>query len=261
MSHDFAGAGADTPPLSGLRAIAHDWFWRHAATLRHAGLVPSPAIELHDVDGMTSYCDTSSGHVYLGVADGAGAPGALQVLYLQSLYGIDDLDDLEYFVRGFLPWTPAHELGHHLRVEHGRFSQEAWWEEQIANRVARALASATCGRERGGGERARLLALIRGVVDRLGAERGGWRAILDSYDDVLPPPEVVFAPEGGPWISVIDPRAPRERLAHRRELIARFDLEYGRDELGYLHQQLGWIYLALIDPRPISLSRLREHFH
>lgn len=244
-------------PLSGLHAIARRHFWAHVETLRGAGLAPDPALAVHDAEGTTAWCDTRTGHVHLAVVDGAAPTGELQIAYLQSLFGLDALDDLELFVRAFLPWTPAHELGHHLRVHRGLFTEDAWWEEQIANRVARALVGASLG----GSERSRFLALVRAVVDRLGEQRGGWRVILDTYDDVLPPVGALDRPGEGRWIALDDPRAPPERLALRRALVARFNREYGCDEHAYLHQQLGWIYLALVDPRPLSLEALgRTHF-
>jgi len=243
-------------PLTGLREVARDWFWAHVAQLRELGLEPDPALELHEIDGIFAYCDTTTGHVHLGVADGAGAAGALQVAYLQSLFGIEDLAELDFFVHAFLSWTPAHELGHHLRVRHRCFGNDPWWEEQIANRVARALVAASLG----GARRAQLVALMRNVIAATDMQGEGWTAILDSYDEVLPPESVTVDPSAGEWLAVDDPRAPAERLARRRTLIAGFDREAVRDEVAYLRRQLGWIYLSMHDPRPISLAAVaRAH--
>jgi hypothetical protein len=243
-------------PLTGLRAVVRGFFWDHVARLREAGLDPDPDLELREIDGIFAFCDTATGHVHIGVADGEGDAGALQIVYLQSLFGIDDLDELDFFVRAFLPWTPAHELGHHLRVRHRRFGDGPWWEEQIANRVARA----TVGPSLGGDRRGHLAALMRRVIAATDQHGEGWSSILDSYDDVLPPESVTLDPRAGEWITVDDPRAPEGRLARRRALIARFDREHGRDEVAYLRRQLGWIYLAMHDPRPISLDAIaRAH--
>lgn len=211
--------------FEGMYAEARDHFDAQISVLRDAGLDPAPGVELREDPGLWSFCDVETGHVHIGLPSPDRPESALSMLYLQSLYGLES-EPLDRFLRLLLPSTTAHELAHHLRARHVGLSQDTWWEEQIAVSLARTMVL----RGLAPAPHAELAALLDVVIASLARASGG---------------------EAEDFIATYE-GTPNPDLARRARACAALHA-HTEDPTAYLHLQMGWLSLALRDPRPADL--------
>jgi len=176
-----SGWGSPNKDESDLFELGRRYFALFSAELAAYGVPVDPAMELRHGKGMLCYYDLKDGHIYLSVPDLRSPMGQLQATLLASMLGCEDLDELHRFFGIFIPRLIAHELAHHLRHRHGVFGGDMWHEEQIANRLAGALA----GRRLAPSERAFAGALLRRALEGLSTKVETRDAATISYHDVL----------------------------------------------------------------------------
>ena len=123
-----------------LFALARDRLTRFVGELADLGLPVNRNLELRRGRELLCYYCLADGRIYLTLPDPKAPGGKLHALVLRSLMACDSDQELRRFIRLILPITMAHELGHHLRHRLGRFGEDRWREEQVADRLAAALA-------------------------------------------------------------------------------------------------------------------------
>ncbi|HXW82386.1 MAG TPA: cyclic nucleotide-binding domain-containing protein [Acidimicrobiales bacterium] len=238
-----------------------------------AGIATDPALRLETSHGMVSYYDRSRVLISVAVPGGSGPGAALQTLAVRSLLGLTDDGMLEAIFRFAIPFAVAHELGHHLRHVHGRFGDELWHEEQVANMFASALQK----RRYSPAERAEGVRLIEAVLGALGPAVGSRDTLVDSYGSLPAALDVAGlineatlsgialmqkyapgTPAGG--AETLLPVELLGRLEHRDSLVEEFGQTYTSDVLRYVYHQLGWLLIAMSSRESFFLDVLaREH--
>lgn len=144
---------------------------------------------------------------------------------LELLYGLSG-EALAEFVRATSVPALAHELGHVLRIQSGTFAPARCWEEQVANRMIRALAPWAAPPRM----RTKALARLADVQRWMGPTDAAW-----AYD---------VPGEGAPVPH--DPERRAVALARRH----RFEHEPLDVQI---RDAVTWLRLTLVDARPIDI--------
>ncbi len=224
------------------------------------GIRANPDMELRQGDGMLCYYDLQDGHIYLSLPDLESPIGKLQLLFLRSLLGCENNEEVLYFFRLMLPRVIAHEIAHHYRHRYGLFENNLWREEQIANQLATAVTKQRFSpAER---EQARLFLerAIAGLEEKLDVKNMAadsyhsiWEALSMSskigevalgYMELahelfaIKPTDILES--GGQLSDELN-----QRLERRDDLINEINKEYTSNFVRYLYYQLSWLYLDL----------------
>lgn len=261
-----------TRPLTGLMEVAREALERTRSDLARHGLVLDPVTKVAPADGLLSWYDTADRQIYLSLPDVTQPLGMLQSLFFRQMLGCQDDAELDRLIRLVLPWLMAHEAGHALRHQAGRFGDDPWLEEQIANQFASALTRRrTLPRHQED-----MLELLRRAVKHLRGQLGTDLA-TESHGDAhhalgvagvlrrgtvrsLETIETIFA--------LAPERVLREThglsaelvglLDRREDTIQAFKEQYASSALRYAAFQLGWMVIAWEGAEQHLLEELAE---
>lgn len=211
------------------------------------GVALDPAMTLRRGPGMLCYFDRNEGQLYMSLPDSVTPMGRLHAAVYRDLLGLDDRE-LARLVRLQLPVLLGHELGHYLRHHSGRFGDDLWFEEQVANRLGCALAAARLGAD----ARRELIALLQRCLARLASRCREPDRVVVSF---LDPSRALAVAEHIPGTS------GHAQPGLREQTIAAFNRGYTNEFVLYSLLQLGWMLIELLQAeRPTVDEVLREHF-
>jgi hypothetical protein len=225
------------------------------------GLQADSGIELRRGTGLLCYYSLEDRHVYLSVPDLSSPLGKLQTLFLRSLLGCENDEELLRFFELFIPHVIAHELAHHYRHRRGLFdSDNLWNEEQVANKLAVSVVKHRLAPP----EKEYAKKFLRRAIETLSAKMEEKNIAVDSYYSVL------HALNASGQLGVADfenielmqtamgvsaeemlmgsgqlSGEQVERLEHREDLIEEIDQQYASDQIKYIYYHVGWLYLDL----------------
>ncbi|HXV99778.1 MAG TPA: cyclic nucleotide-binding domain-containing protein, partial [Anaerolineae bacterium] len=224
------------------------------------GIQADPGLELRQGTGLLCYYSLEDRHIYLSVPDFNNPTGKLQALFLRSLLGCTDNEELLRFFELLIPHVIAHELAHHYRHRYGMFGDSLWNEEQIANKLAVAVVKHRLAPQ----EKAYARDFLRRAIETLSAKMEAKNIALDSYYSVLhalnvsgqigladfeniemiqtalgATPEQMLPGSGQLSVELA------QRLEHRYNLIEDIDEQYAADQIKYIYYHVGWLYLDL----------------
>lgn len=212
--------------------------------------------------GMLCYYDFNDRQIYLSMPDLNAPTGKLQLLMLRQMMGADNNEDLMRFLSVFIPFVVAHEMTHHFRHRYGLFSEDSWYEEQLANRMAAAVNKSRISPE----DKVFTINFLDKSMKKLGEQIGLAHDATNSYFDIahaLHTSEQISDEEminfqmaqgmasEAPSSTMILRRSGnlssdlQERLQKRRGLIAHFNEQYASDAARYIYYQVGWVHLAM----------------
>jgi hypothetical protein len=225
------------------------------------GLQADSGIELRHGTGLLCYYSLEDRHIYLAVPDFNQPTGKLQALFLRSLLGCDNNEELLRFFHLMIPHVIAHELAHHYRHRNGLFGDSLWNEEQIANKLAVAVVKHRLAPE----EKIYARDFLRRAIETLSAKMEAKNIAIDSYYNVLEAlnatgqigetdlenieliqtalgvadAEKILEGSGQLDADLV------ERLEQRGDLIESINEQYASDQIKYIYYHVGWLYLAL----------------
>lgn len=247
-------------PLAGLFEVARDYFLRFRAELQGYGLPIGPEVELKDGQGLLCYYDLNDGHIHLSLPESGTPIGVFQAAMFRSILHCRDDAELAELVRLLLPILIAHEMGHLLRHRRGLFGTDLWYEEQVANKLAAAVAQHHLSHA----QRRRLASMMRNTLAHLAAKVGSARIATDSYLDplealgasgLLAPSSVrslelmerllMLSPEQVLHEMPKPPPAVLDSFAQRQGTIADFNEDYSSELARYIYFQFGWLLIHL----------------
>lgn len=224
------------------------------------GLEADPGIELRRGSGMLCYYDLEERHIYLSVPDLSQPTGKLQALFLGSMLGSENSEELIRFLHMFIPRVIVHELAHHYRHRYGLFSDNLWEEEQIANKLAVAVFKHRLSPP----EKAFAKKFLRRAIKALSARMEAENIAVDSYYSMLHTLNVsgqigvadfenvelmhaLFAVEPEEMLKASGQLSAdlMQRLDQRDELIEDINDQYASDQIRYIYYHVGWLYLDL----------------
>jgi len=225
--------------------------------LRGYGVIVDPKLDVCKSENRYTYYDLDAQRIYLSLPDPQTPRGRLEACLLSSILGCGSLNDLMTFFRLITPWIVAHELGHHLRHQVGRFGENLWEEEHIANR----LASALTRRRLSPAQRKQAASFLRATLDTLAPKVQFQNAAILSYDDVLRALNATGTIDDCTLehmqivkgiCGIADHQMERfaggnvlARLSKRGALIQEFNESYLDDFATYAYYQAGWQCLGL----------------
>ncbi len=247
----------DLPRLFGFVEATFRGFTREFGRY---GAMAGPDLELKVGNGLLCYYDLETRQIYVSFPDPSDAVGRIQFLFMRELLGFTDNDELARFMYLLAPRLLAHEIGHSVRHRHGRFGEDLWLEEQIANQFANAVTK----RRYTPAERRLFLAFLVRATSRLSENVESKDSALGSYYSPLHALNVMGSLPAGLVDSVqvigklfaMDAEDILERmqsiaregraiLDRRADLIAGFNRQYSSDMVRYLYYQLGWTLVDL----------------
>lgn len=250
-------------PLTGLFEEAQAHFTRFRADLAAYGLDIGADVEVRRGDGMLCYYDCDDGNIYLSLPDPSQPAGAFLSAVFQSVLDCDSEADLAELVKLLLPTLMAHELGHLLRHRRGLFGTDLWFEEQVANRMAAALAQHLLTPA----QREALVRKMRRALNHLAPRVGSAQMAVSTYVDPLKAfgasgllaPAAVRSLEMMQRLLTVSPervlremhQPPKAVLAsfdERSGTIAGFNEEYSDGLARYVYFQFGWLLIQLESP-------------
>lgn len=225
------------------------------------GLQADPDLELRRGTGLLCYYSLEDRHIYLSVPDFSQPTGKLQALFLRSLLGCTNNEELLRFFHLMIPHIIAHEMTHHYRHRYGLFGDSLWNEEQIANKLAVAVVKHRLAPE----EKAYARDFLRRAIEVLSVKMEEKNIAVDSYYSVTLALNASGQMSTADFeniemietaLNVVDPDqmlegsgqfTPEmvERLEERDELIENFDEQYASDQIKYIYYHIGWLYLDL----------------
>ncbi|MBI3168828.1 MAG: cyclic nucleotide-binding domain-containing protein [Chloroflexi bacterium] len=226
------------------------------------GIETDPDVTLRRGTGLLCYYDFNDRQIYLSMPDLRASTGKLQLLMLRQMMGAENNENLMRFLAVFIPFVIAHEMTHHFRHRYGLFSEDSWYEEQLANRLAAAVNKNRLSPE----EKAFTTSFLENSMKKLGEQIGLAYDAVDSYFDIahaLHSSEQIGDEEMSNFRMVqgmvsetssstmILRRSGnlsgdlQERLKKRRDLISHFNEQYASDAARYIYYQVGWVYLAM----------------
>lgn len=245
-------------PLS-LWELARRCLAEFTVELQSYGIHVDPRLELRQGEGRFCYYDFDDGNIYLALPDPSSPIGRLKARLLGASLGCGSERDLMQSFQLVVPWLIAHELGHHLRHRYGRFGENHWKEEHIANRLARALTRCRMSPS----DRELAARFLRRAVDALSPHVRGVDAATASFHDLLLALNASGGVDDGTMEQMQiaksvcaagsdDFRVERTlgesiecALAQRSGLIHSFNSDYMQDFAAYAYFHAGWQLLEL----------------
>lgn len=156
-------------------------FEQYIADLAAAGIEVDPRLRLERVDGLVFFYSRDDVVIHLAVPPrGDDAKERTYRFMWASLLSMTE-EDLDEFLPLFVRRVVAHELGHALRDGHGRFGDNLWEEEQIANELAVALQNRRLSPE----ERGAFARAVDGAMAALADRVGSLDDVRASYQSQL----------------------------------------------------------------------------
>ncbi|MEY3701574.1 MAG: hypothetical protein RI891_866 [Gemmatimonadota bacterium] len=265
-----------TMTIADAMALLHD----QLAELATYGVEPTRVPELRSGDGMLCYFDRTDGRIYLSLPDPNEPIGKLRSLLYRSMTACESDAELQAFVALLLPQLIAHELGHCLRHQFGRFGDDLWHEEQVATQFANALTK----RRLAPAEATRLAWFLRRALAHLasqtGGETGAATAARNTYHDrwaaltasgalrtevagvlatlhrlLSVSPEAMLSEAGDQFASAIS------QLGERDRQIETFNQHYTAQVGRYMVHQFTWMLMDLESPEQRYLHEVvSDHF-
>ena len=226
-----------------------------AFTLEFAsyGIPVDPKMELRRGKGLLCFYDTEDGHIYLSVPDVSTPMGQLNLMVLRAYLSAKSQEETMRFFRLFVPRLISHEIAHHLRHRHGRFGDNLWEEEQLANQLAVAVTRHRMTPEERAFARDFLKRALFGLSKKVNvpdAASVSYYNVLEAMnasgeigDSALEQMEVtqkLFSIEPALFVE----RSP-ELSQNREEVIAQINSEYATDYVKYMYFHAGWLYVDL----------------
>ncbi len=235
-------------------------FNKFLAEFANYGIRANDNLALCKGDGMLCYYDLHDGHIYLSLPDLESPIGKLQLLFLRSLLGCEDNEEVLYFFRLMLPRVIAHEIAHHFRHRYGLFGDNLWHEEQVANQLATAVTKQRFSPAEKEKARLFLERAIAGLEEKLEVKdmaadsyHSIWEALSVSnkigevalgymqlaHELFAIKPADILESDGQLSVEF------NERLERRDGIISEINKEYASNFMRYLYYQLSWLYLDL----------------
>lgn len=243
-----------------LFEIGQESFARFVRELRQYGIQVDPSLELRRGEGMWCRYDIEQRQIYLSVPNTAEPGGKLYLLYLRSLLRCTSNGEFLRISEFLIPYFVAHELGHHLRHRYGRFSNDAWHEEQVANQLAIALNKPRLDMK----ERQMVTGMIERAVEGLAEKldvrdegvasyRNLWEGLHSAGamgSDDLSRLRLIrrIRPETDPSLVIGNAQLAvtlQRHLQKRRSVIDQINTDYADDMVRYLYFHLHWLALEL----------------
>jgi hypothetical protein len=243
-----------------LFALGQKYFRAFLGEFAAYGLQADPGLELRQGSGLLCYYSLEDRQIYLSVPDFNQPTGKLQALFLRSLLGCENNQELLRFFQLMIPHVIAHELAHHFRHRYGLFGDSLWNEEQIANKLAVAVVKHRLAPE----EKTYAKNFLRRAIESLSAKMAEKNIAVDSYYSVLHALnvsgrigladfeniEMIQTALGVDAEQMLKGSGQLgdellERLEQRNELIEDIDEQYAADQIKYIYYHVGWLYLDL----------------
>jgi len=101
--------------------------------LNDRGLDTKGGVEVEKANSFLCYYCLNEKKIFLSLPDQSSPFFKIQLEMFKSMLGLKKNSDLFEFVYLFLPWILFHEFGHLLRDRYGKFGEDLWQEEQLAN--------------------------------------------------------------------------------------------------------------------------------
>lgn len=245
----------------GLFAFAQLYFRNFVEEFARYGIETDPGLELRRGNGLLCYYDQKDRQIYLSLPNLAEPVGKLHMLFLRSLLGCENQDELWQFFYLFLPHVIAHELAHHYRHRYGQLSDNLWHEEQVANQLAVAVTKHRLTPE----EKAFARRALPRAIEGLAAKMESKNIAADSYHNILyalnfsgqlgdaavediEVMQRLFAVEPEDLLKVTGQLSPEmvQRLEQRDDVIDSINDDYASDAIRYIYYHISWLSLALL---------------
>lgn len=244
----------------GLFAYAQLCFHNFLDEFAHYGIQADPGLALQQGGGVLCYYDMKDGQIYMSVPNLAEPVGKLHLLFLRSLLKCETQAELWQFFYLLIPHVIAHELAHHFRHRYGKFTDNLWQEEQIANQLAVAVTKHRLSPD----EKAFARQALPRALEGLAAQMQSKNIASDSYHNVLYAlnaagqvgdaavgdielVQKIFAVQPEDILKSTGQLSPEvlQRLEQRDDIIDEINDEYASDSIRYIYYHIGWLYLAL----------------
>jgi CRP-like cAMP-binding protein len=244
-----------------LFTLGQGHFHKFLAEFASYGLQADPGLELRRGTGLLCYYSLEDRQIYLSVPDFNQPAGKLQALFLRSLLGCNNNEELARFFQLMVPHVIAHEMAHHYRHRYGLFGDSLWQEEQIANKLAVAVVKHRLAPE----EKTYARDFLRRAIEALSAKMEAKNIAIDSYYSALHALNVsgqigeadfenIELIQTALGLADAEPMLEgsgqlnnevMQRLEHRADLIEAIDEQYAADQIKYIYYHVGWLYLDL----------------
>lgn len=238
------------------------------------GLQTDPPLTLRPATGLLCYYDLKDGQIYFSAPSVETPVAQFRTNMLAALLGCSGEELLDFFAL-FIPRVIAHELGHYFRHRDGLFGTNLWYEEQVANQLASALAK----RRLSPANKEFCLRFLRQAIHNLAQQFKSDHDSVLSYDNMLDALNVLgylgeadeeaiqtlgklFAVSGEQILKANRPLAAslRDELGQRAQGIETFNDAYISDLLQYMYTQMSWTYVDLISQREHYVDEFaRDH--
>ncbi|MGQ0602165.1 MAG: cyclic nucleotide-binding domain-containing protein [Anaerolineales bacterium] len=244
----------------GLFAFAQLCFRNFLEEFAHYGIESDPGLQLRQGNGMLCYYDMKDRQIYLSLPNLSEPVGKLHMLFLRSLLGCESQDELWQFFYLLIPHVIAHELAHHFRHRYGQFTDNLWYEEQVANQLAVAVTKHRLTPD----EKTFARKVLPRAIESLSVKMESKHIAADSYHNILHALNVsgqigdaaleniemvhkYFAVKPEDILKGTGQLSPEilERLEQRDDIIDSINDEYASDAIRYIYYHIGWLYLAL----------------
>ncbi len=192
----------------------------------------------------------------------------------KSVLNCDSEADLAELVQLLLPTLIAHEVGHLLRDKRGLFGTDLWFEEQVANQMAAALAQHYLSPM----QRATLVRKMRRTLKHLAPRVGSAYIAVSTYLDPLKAfgASGLLAPAAVRSLEMMQrlltlspervlremPQPPQAVLASfdaRSGTIAGFNEDYTAGLARYVYFQFGWMLIQLESSEHHYVDEVAQH--
>jgi hypothetical protein len=244
----------------GLFEFAQLCFRNFLAEFAQYGMEADPGLELRKGNGLLCYYDIKERHIYMALPHLEDPVGKLHMLFLRSLLRCEGQEELWQFFYLFIPHVIAHELAHHFRHRYGQFTDNLWYEEQVANQLAVAVTKHRMTPE----EKAFARKALPRAIEGLAAKMETKNIAADSYHNLLyalnasgqigdaaveniEMVQKIFAVGTEEILKGTGELSPEmlQRLEQRDDIIDSINDDYASDAIRYIYYHIGWLYLAL----------------
>lgn len=237
------------------------------------GIHLNPSTGLHPTTGFLSYYDLQDKQIYLSLPDNISPVTKLQRILSRSLYGFRTNEEYHKIITLLLPHTIAHELAHALRHHYGLFSDNLWYEEQVANQ----LGIIALRRYRSITQQQQLLNLLEQIINHLSTKVHTPDQGVNTYRNFWQGLQINKQISDRLWQQLkrhcnLFDLEPTELLHHRSELsdeiiarieqrtagINQFNTQYATDQLQYIYYQVNWTYLDLKNSENFTIEKFAQ---